>query len=113
MTATRHPISAKYTAPPKSSSGPKKFSGWLVYDYRSSNPIFRQIIEASGHVTRPCYFFLPASGLPRLLVHHVDAGKFTASGVDLAVYLEPRQHGGVPERVSFRGTAGCHGVLSP
>ena len=64
----------------------EEIPGWLVYDYRSSNPIFRQIIGASGHVTRPCYFFLPASGPPRLLVHHVDAGKFTASGVDLSVY---------------------------
>ena len=33
--------------------------GWLVYDYRESNPIFRQVIQPSGHVTRPCYF-IPA-----------------------------------------------------
>ena len=36
--------------------------GWLVYDYRESNPIFRQVVRPSGHVTRPCYFHLPASG---------------------------------------------------
>ena len=59
---------------------------WLVYDYRESNPIFRQVIRPSGHVTRPCYFYLPAQGTPRLLVHHVDAGKFTDSGVDCVVY---------------------------
>ncbi len=28
---------------------------WLVYDYRESYPIFRQVIHPSGHVTRPCY----------------------------------------------------------
>lgn len=60
--------------------------GWLVYDYRHSNPIFRQVISASGHVTRPCFLFLPASGAPRLLTHHVDAGKFSDAGVDLLVY---------------------------
>ena len=60
--------------------------GWLVYDYRSSNPVFWQVIASSGHVTRPCYFFLPASGTPRLLVHHVDAGKFAQSGVETVVY---------------------------
>ena len=60
--------------------------GWLVYDYRSSNPVFWQVISASGHVTRPCYFYLPASGVPGLLAHHVDAGKFAGSGVELTVY---------------------------
>ena len=60
--------------------------GWLVYDYRGLNPIFRQVITPSGHVTRQCFFFIPASGQPRLLVHHVDAGKFAASGVALVVY---------------------------
>ena len=60
--------------------------GWLVYDYRESNPIFRQVIRPSGHVTRPCYFYLPAGGQPTLLTHHVDAGKFAGSGVDCIVY---------------------------
>lgn len=59
---------------------------WLVYDYRESNPIFRQVIRPSGHVTRPCYFYLPAQGRPSLLVHHVDAGKFAESGVECLVY---------------------------
>ena len=34
--------------------------GWLIYDYRQSNPIFRQVITPSGHVTRPCFLFVPA-----------------------------------------------------
>ena len=58
-------------------------SGWLVHDYRSSNPIFAQVVAASGHVTRPCYLYIPASGQPSLLTHHVDAGKFAdASAVE-------------------------------
>ncbi len=60
--------------------------GWLVYDYRQANPVFGQVISSSGHVTRPCYFYLPADGEPSLLVHHVDAGKFAESGVKLTVY---------------------------
>ena len=60
--------------------------GWLVYDYRESNPIFRQVIRPSGHVTRPCYFYLPAAGPPALLTHHVDAGKFADSGVERIIY---------------------------
>ena len=60
--------------------------GWLVYDYRQANPVFWLVISASGHVTRPCYFYLPAQGEPTLLVHHVDASKFADSGVAVSVY---------------------------
>ncbi len=69
-------------------------SGWLIYDYRNSNPIFPQVITASGHVTRPCYLYIPADGSPTLLTHHVDAGKFSeisesgnaSAGLKLLVY---------------------------
>ena len=60
--------------------------GWLVYDYRQANPVFGLVVSASGHVPRPCYFYLPAQGEPTLLVHHVDAGKFADSEVQVAVY---------------------------
>ena len=61
-------------------------SGWLVYDYRDSNPIFRQMVPPSGHVTRPCFLFVPPASPPELLAHHVDAGKFAHSRVYLRVY---------------------------
>jgi Xaa-Pro dipeptidase len=64
----------------------EQIPGWLVYDYRHANPVFWLVISASGHVTRPCYFYLPAQGEPSLLVHHVDAGKFANSGVNVTVY---------------------------
>ena len=64
----------------------ESLTGWLVYDYRQSNPIFRQLITPSGHVTRPCFLHVPATSPPALLVHHVDAGKFAQSGVELRVY---------------------------
>jgi hypothetical protein len=44
------------------------------------------VISGSGHVTRPCYFYLPADGEPTLVVHPVDAGKFTDSGVLVTIY---------------------------
>ena len=60
--------------------------GWLIYDYRRSNPIFWQVIAGQvGMVTRPCFLFVPASGEPSLLVHHVDAGKFQTTAVNLVV----------------------------
>ena len=63
------------------------YGGWLVHDYRHSNPIFRQIVgENRGMITRPCYLFIPASGEPVLVAHHVDAGKFQKYGIAVAVY---------------------------
>ena len=37
-------------------------------------------------MTRPCFLFIPASGEPHLLAHHVDSGKFEGAGVPTAVY---------------------------
>jgi len=72
----------------------EQIPGWLVHDYRGSNPIFRQVITPSGHVTRPCLLYIPAQGIPTLLVHHVDAGKFapqngrpeSTPSIELAIY---------------------------
>ena len=72
-------------------------NGWLVYDYRASNPIFWQVLrtlgmvrENIGMVTRPCFLFIPAVGEPSLLIHHVDAGKFRDTGINLLVYRNRR-----------------------
>lgn len=53
--------------------------GWLIYDYRQSNPIFQQVMGAVGHITRPCFLYIPPAGPCRLLTHFVDAGKFAAA----------------------------------
>ncbi|MDE2786053.1 MAG: M24 family metallopeptidase [Chloroflexota bacterium] len=54
--------------------------GWLIYDYLGCNPVLAQVAQPSGHVTRPVFLFVPQAGPPRLLTHHVDAGKFADSG---------------------------------
>jgi Xaa-Pro dipeptidase len=64
----------------------EQLPGWLIYDYRHSNPIFWQTVTPSGHVTRPVFLYIPAGGTPQLLVHHVDAGKFTDTSIHLLVY---------------------------
>ena len=67
-------------------TGPE-VAGWLVHDYRGSNPIFRRVVgELDGFITRPCFLFMPAAGRSRLLVHHVDAGKFRGMDLDPIVY---------------------------
>jgi Xaa-Pro dipeptidase len=68
----------------------EQLPGWLIYDYRRSNPIFWQTAAPSGHVTRPGFLYIPAAGMPQLLAHHVDAGKFADSGIRLLVYNNRR-----------------------
>ena len=45
-------------------------TAWLAYDYRESNPIFRQVIQPSGHVTRPCSSIFQSSEAPSSPVQH-------------------------------------------
>ena len=64
-----------------------QLGGWLIHDYRRSNPIFWQVIgQEVGMITRPCLLFVPVAGDPKLVTHHVDAGKFRDTGIDLVVY---------------------------
>ena len=50
--------------------------GWLLQDYRGSNPIFWNLVGPVSHITRPCWLLVPAEGDPVLLAHQVDAGRF-------------------------------------
>lgn len=45
---------------------------WLVYDYRGSNPVFRQILGRQLFLTRRAFLLLTPTGDPRLLVSRVD-----------------------------------------
>ena len=56
--------------------GRSRVDGWLLEDYRGSNPIFWNLVGHVSHVTRPCWFLVPAEGDPTLLAHEVDAGRF-------------------------------------
>lgn len=61
---------------------PKDIDGWLLYDYRGMNPIFWETIGYIPNVTRPCWFWIPAKGDPKLLVSQVDQNRFIPLGID-------------------------------
>jgi Xaa-Pro aminopeptidase len=69
--------------------------GWLIYDFRGSNPAFSRLLGRPGELksTRRAFLFLPRQGEPRLLIHHVDAGNLSRLG------LEVRPYGGRDEMV--------------
>ena len=48
--------------------------GWLLYDFHGSNPIARSLAGVNGAkmTTRRWYYFVPAEGQPRALVHAIE-----------------------------------------
>ena len=65
--------------------------GWLVYDYRGMNPVFRDAVGDIANLTRPCWLWVPASGAPRLLLSYVDRGRFDHLGIDSAAFVSRRE----------------------
>ncbi len=51
-----------------------KLDGWLFYDFRGRDPIAHRILELpEGMRTRRWFYFVPAKGTPRKLVHKIES----------------------------------------
>ncbi len=56
-----------------------KLDGWLFYDFRGRDPIAQHILSlADGMRTRRWYYFVPAKGTPKKLVHKIEAESLAA-----------------------------------
>jgi len=53
------------------------FDGWLFYDHHHRDPIAGRILglDEKAHITRRWYYFVPAEGEPRKLVHRIEQGR--------------------------------------
>jgi Xaa-Pro aminopeptidase len=53
------------------------FDGWLFYDHHHRDPIAASILglDLKAHITRRWYYYIPAEGDPRKLVHRIEAGR--------------------------------------
>ena len=53
------------------------FDGWLFYDHHHRDPLAAQILglDPKAHITRRWYYFIPAEGEPRKLVHRIEQGR--------------------------------------
>ena len=54
-----------------------KLDGWLFYDHHHRDPIAYRILglDENSFVSRRWFYFVPAEGEPRKLVHRIEAGK--------------------------------------
>jgi len=51
-----------------------KLDGWLFYDFRGRDPIAQRVLQLpEGMRTRRWFYFVPAKGPPRKLVHKIEA----------------------------------------
>jgi len=51
-----------------------RLDGWLFYDFRGRDPIAQRILKLEPHMrTRRWYYFVPAKGTPKKLVHKIES----------------------------------------
>ena len=54
-----------------------QLDGWLFYDHHHRDPIAGRLLglDPRAHITRRWYYFIPAAGEPRKVVHRIEAGR--------------------------------------
>jgi Xaa-Pro dipeptidase len=55
--------------------------GWLIYDYRYSNPVMEDTIGHIPNMTRPYWFWIPMDSEPVILSSTVDIERFPESNI--------------------------------
>ncbi len=58
----------------------EKLDGWLFFDHHQRDPLAYRVLgfQPVRHVTRRWYYFIPAHGEPKGLVHRIEAGMLDA-----------------------------------
>jgi len=69
-----------------------KLDGWLFYDFRGRDPIAHRILDLPpGMRTRRWFYFVPAKGNPRKLVHKIEAGALASLPGDTLYYAGQKE----------------------
>jgi Xaa-Pro dipeptidase len=64
----------------------RRIGGWLLHDFRGSNPVLAQLLPGKRSTTRRADLYVPAVGDPVLLAHELDAAQFASAGVRVERY---------------------------
>ncbi len=58
----------------------EKLDGWLFFDHHQRDPLAYRVLHfaPASHVTRRWYYWIPAAGEPRGLVHRIESGMLDA-----------------------------------
>jgi Xaa-Pro aminopeptidase len=94
----------------------QSLDGWLFFDHHERDPLAYRILgfRPVRHVTRRWYYYIPASGEPRGLVHRIESGMLDALPGVKAVYSSwQTQSGGLEailagaKRIAMQYSAQC------
>lgn len=63
--------------------------GWLLYDFRGLNVLARRVLQlpTDAHLTRRWFYYIPAAGTPRKLVHKIEPAALDSFPGDKFIYL--------------------------
>jgi Xaa-Pro dipeptidase len=90
--------------------------GWLLYNFRGSNVFATRLLALPEHImfTRRYFYFIPADGEPKKLVHRIEEWNLDALPGEKTVYLSWRslENGlkeimGGAKRIAMEYSAGC------
>ncbi|MEM9702976.1 MAG: Xaa-Pro peptidase family protein [Planctomycetota bacterium] len=67
--------------------------GWLLYDFRGSNPLAHRLLglDQRPKQSRRLFYYLPADGEPRKLVHRIERGSLDHLPGSKHVYLSRQE----------------------
>ena len=70
----------------------EKIDGWLLYNFRGSNVFATRLLALPEHImfTRRYFYYIPASGEPRKLVHRIEEWNLDALPGGKSIYLSWR-----------------------
>ena len=69
-----------------------KLDGWLFYDFRGRDPIAHRILDLpAGMRTRRWFYFVPAKGAPKKLVHKIEAGSLAVLPGETLHYADQKE----------------------
>lgn len=71
-----------------------KIDGWLFYDHHHRDPLAYSILglDPNAHVTRRWYYFIPATGEPKKLVHRIEGGRLDTLPGGKSAYSSWQEH---------------------
>jgi Xaa-Pro dipeptidase len=77
----------------QSALGEEKIDGWLLYDFRGSNPIARSVIGFDDHqiATRRWFYLIPRTGAPVKIQHVIEPNALKAPPGKSVLYRSWRE----------------------
>ena len=82
-----------------------KLHGWLFYDFRGRDPIAQRILHLpAGIRTRRWFYFVPAKGTPKKLVHKIETESLSAVPGDTLYYSAQEELRGNLKKLIGRAT---------